>query len=322
MGPSAGMWRGQRRGSGIGAAGGSDPEIRRKPGARTLAQQLAPRGEAPAVERAPATRLDEPRDETPAVEGGLADALISSGVLRSVKDGTPTQAAPSIADVATAVVETRGAGTPADGALVARVGAAVGVEMPEVHVHGDDTAQAGSAAIGARAFAYGQDVFLGPGESARDEALMAHELTHVAQQVGRAPGPQRQVAVGAADSPAERHAEQVAGAVVAGAPPASLLVEDEAASPVEGQMRRTDFLREVEPVLIGAAREELGPFWSPAGCAILERYLREYARRPARDIEAFVRRFAPGTAAAATALAMIPALVRAGRPTAVGSSTP
>jgi hypothetical protein len=37
-------------------------------------------------------------------------------------------------------------------------------------------------ALGARAFAHGNDIFLGAGESADDLALMAHEATHVAQQ--------------------------------------------------------------------------------------------------------------------------------------------
>ncbi len=57
--------------------------------------------------------------------------------------------------------------------------------------------------MGARAFAHGTDVFRGAGESDGDLGLMAHELTHVAQQgAAGARTPQRQVQVGDANSPA------------------------------------------------------------------------------------------------------------------------
>jgi hypothetical protein len=52
--------------------------------------------------------------------------------------------------------------------------------------------------MGARAFAYGSDVFLAAHESGGDLGLMAHELTHVAQQgAAGARTPQRRVEVGA-----------------------------------------------------------------------------------------------------------------------------
>ena len=41
---------------------------------------------------------------------------------------------------------------------------------------------AAAAQIHARAFTYGKDIFVGPGESPADLALMAHESTHVVQQ--------------------------------------------------------------------------------------------------------------------------------------------
>jgi hypothetical protein len=54
-------------------------------------------------------------------------------------------------------------------------------------------------------------VFLGPRESGSDLGLMAHELTHVAQQGAAGQrAPQRQVQVGDAHSPAEHEADQVA----------------------------------------------------------------------------------------------------------------
>jgi Domain of unknown function (DUF4157) len=61
----------------------------------------------------------------------------------------------------------------------------------DVQVHTDPGAHAKVAAAGARAFATGSHIYLGRGESVDDVALMAHELTHVAQQArGGAPSVQ------------------------------------------------------------------------------------------------------------------------------------
>lgn len=58
----------------------------------------------------------------------------------------------------------------------------LGTDLEEVRVHTGRAARAGAAALGARAFTYGREIWLGPGESDRDLALMAHEAVHVVQQ--------------------------------------------------------------------------------------------------------------------------------------------
>ncbi|MET0423506.1 MAG: DUF4157 domain-containing protein, partial [Actinoplanes sp.] len=58
----------------------------------------------------------------------------------------------------------------------------LGRPLGDVQVHGDARAQLASAQIGARAFTTGNHIFLGPGESASDLELMAHEAAHVVQQ--------------------------------------------------------------------------------------------------------------------------------------------
>lgn len=87
-------------------------------------------------------------------------------------------------DVATAAIESKGAGHSLDGGVRERVEPVLGTGLDGVRVHEDGASRAASAAIGARAFTFGRDVFLGPGESASDVSLMAHELTHVVQQSG------------------------------------------------------------------------------------------------------------------------------------------
>lgn len=62
-----------------------------------------------------------------------------------------------------------------------------GVPFRDVRIHDQPTDRAAAARIGARAFTLGRDVWLGPGERVDDRRLMAHELTHVLQQTGRAP---------------------------------------------------------------------------------------------------------------------------------------
>jgi len=96
--------------------------------------------------------------------------------------------APTVNDVATAAVEEKGGGTPLDGSLRGKVEAHVGAGLGGVRVHTDPLAQQASEAIGARAFTYGKDVFVGAGESATDPTLMAHELTHVVQRAQRTSG--------------------------------------------------------------------------------------------------------------------------------------
>lgn len=216
-------------------------------------------------------------------------------------------AAVTMDDVATATVAEKDAGTPVDAGLRAEVAAVLGAPVPEARVHQDETAQVGTAAIEARAFAHGRDIFLGPGESANDRALMAHELTHVAQQSGAAAATQAKLEVGAAGTPAEQQADAVAAQVVAGKGTTALIVDDDVAELAPGQMRKRDFLARLGPALEAAAGEELGPLWSAAGCPYIEKYLAAYRARPASDGEAFVRRFTQSSAA--TAAELVPALI-------------
>jgi hypothetical protein len=56
------------------------------------------------------------------------------------------------------------------------------VDLSSVRVHHDTAAQAKAVQLSARAFTYGHDIFLGPGEHPHDLPLLAHEAAHVVQQ--------------------------------------------------------------------------------------------------------------------------------------------
>jgi hypothetical protein len=83
----------------------------------------------------------------------------------------------------------RGGGSGLDAALRARMEPLVG-PTGDVRVHADDTADALARSVQARAFTTGRDVFFARGEyrpgTAAGDRLLAHELTHVAQQRGGA----------------------------------------------------------------------------------------------------------------------------------------
>ena len=56
------------------------------------------------------------------------------------------------------------------------------VDLSPIRVHTDAAAQGVARNLSTRAFAYGNHIFLGPGEQPTDLRLMAHEVAHVVQQ--------------------------------------------------------------------------------------------------------------------------------------------
>lgn len=216
---------------------------------------------------------------------------------------------PTIHDAATVAVEHKDAGASVDQNVASRVGAHLGADFSGVRVHDDPLAQQATAAMGARAFAYGGDVFLGAGERSDDLGLMAHELTHVVQQGAAGQrAVQRQVQVGDAGTPAEQQADQVAAAVTGGqTQPEHLLVDDLPVGP--GQMLMSQFIAQLRPAVTAAADEELGPIYSAIGCPYIDQYFSRYAGQPASAGEALLRRYAPACRGARTAADMIAPVV-------------
>ena len=248
-------------------------------------------------------------DEAPASAPAGKRSLVASrypALAKAMGDGGGR--GPTIHDAATAAVEHKDGGAPVDADVAGRVGAHLGADFSNVRVHSDPLAQQATAAMSARAFAYGNDVFLGPGESGGDLGLMAHELTHVVQQGAAGQRtPQRDVKVGDAGTPAEQEADRVSAAVTGGAAPAALLVDDGPVQP--GQMLKSQFIDQLRPQVTAAADAELGPIYSAIGCPYIEQYFGRYATRPAAEGEALLRRFAPATRGLRSAGDMIPLVV-------------
>src|SRR5574341_1373882 len=90
----------------------------------------------------------------------------------------------------------------------------LGVPMDPVRVHTDKRANVAADGIGARAFTYGTNIFLGSRERPTDLGLMAHEAAHVVQQTG-APIVQRKAGSDSSEA-LEREADRVAAAAQRG----------------------------------------------------------------------------------------------------------
>jgi len=87
------------------------------------------------------------------------------------------------------------------------------VDLSPIRVHTDAGAQRVVRSLGTRAFAYGNNIFLGPGEQPTDLRLMAHEVAHVVQQAG---GVTLQHFTPSSSNPLEHEAERASAAAVRG----------------------------------------------------------------------------------------------------------
>ncbi len=220
---------------------------------------------------------------------------------------------PNVDDVATSAVANKGSGAALDGAVRSTMEAHLGIGLGDVRVHTDANAQVAAKGMGARAFAHGKDIYLAPGESPTDLSLLAHELTHVAQQSGKAPQPQRKVSVGPAGAPAELAADAVAQSVTGGERPPTLV--DSGAPITAGQMEVKEFLAALREQVEAAAADKFGPLWSVAGCHYIEKYFSHYQGRGAKEIERAMKLYAPEAVAsgnAQVAIAAVTARVRIG----------
>lgn len=84
-----------------------------------------------------------------------------------------------------------GLGFPVPAPLRQEMGARLRADLGQVRLHTGTEAEQMNTRIGARAFTYGRDIYLGAGEyspnTASGQKLLAHELAHTVQQGGAAP---------------------------------------------------------------------------------------------------------------------------------------
>lgn len=134
--------------------------------AMALPAQRAPDAEtgtggAPTVQRVPS--VVRPSVVGPGAAGGVLDPMLAQ-----------------------AIHQARGAGRAVPGSVRERMEQALGADLGGVRIHTDARADRLNEALRSRAFTVGADVFVRRSEyrpgSPRSDALLAHELTHTAQQ--------------------------------------------------------------------------------------------------------------------------------------------
>jgi hypothetical protein len=203
------------------------------PEAATATRTPAPSPAAPAAASRAARR---PATPGPAARpGGPSAAATRSGAggpgpaLRLVQATAPIAgpAASGQRPALTLVGSPNGGGAPLPPQVAIPISKSLGVDTSKIRVHTDPAAGGAARGHGALAFAYGNDIFLAPGQSPTDLPLIAHEVAHVVQQRG---APRVQLWTPGGADRFEREAHHAAAAVTTGRP---FVVEQHAPTSVQ-----------------------------------------------------------------------------------------
>ena len=171
--------------------------------------------------------------------------------------------APSEVDDETAsrIQRERGGGQPLDRSVQEKTEPALGADFSGVRVHTSPEAHTLNQQLNARAFTTGQDIFFREGEyqpsSSSGQALIAHELTHVAQQSsGAVSGGGGKMTVNAPGDPFEQQADAAARQITQSGGAASVQREipQEEEELQTKSLQRESLPEEVDPL---AQRQEM-----------------------------------------------------------------
>jgi len=194
----------------------------------------------------------------------------SPGAPQLLREDAESERAPDDGRAGRTPTVARSTGAPLDADVRAGMEARLGHDFGHVRVHADAPAAAGALSIGAAAYTAGSDVVFAPGAYAPrtpgGARLLAHELTHVAQQSGAATGGGRRT-IDPPTSAAEREADAASQAVADGRPAAPVRARH--ASPVVSRSLFGGLLGAGIGATIGAIGGALlGGLLGPAGAVI------------------------------------------------------
>jgi len=132
-----------------------------------------------------------------------------------------------------------------------------GLDFGRVRIHTDERAEQSARALQARAYTFGSDIAFGPGHyapgTAAGRALLAHELTHVAQQT----------------RPGAARGAHVRRSPLATSPTSRPIVQRDANTCTYGEIREwaiTSLSNFAAPAGLGDAKASIGAVCSPANC--------------------------------------------------------
>ncbi len=151
------------------------------------------------LEEAESEETESSEDATTGTNTSASDTAPGSGVGR-ISSGAST-GVPVDPALEQAIEGARGGGTPLPANVQQQMSDQFKFDFSDVRIHTGPVANQATAALGARAFTTGSDIFFRQGEyrpnDPAGQQLLAHELTHVVQQNGSGGGVQRvQRAVG------------------------------------------------------------------------------------------------------------------------------
>jgi len=101
--------------------------------------------------------------------------------------GTHAAAKPALAPLAPSKTPSLGSGQPLAPHIKEAIQNSLMVDLSAVRLHASTAAQRKAQSLSARAFTFGNDIFLGHGEHPTDLTLISHEAAHVIQQQHTAP---------------------------------------------------------------------------------------------------------------------------------------
>jgi hypothetical protein len=142
--------------------------------------------------RAPAKQSPLPHATAPTRRTGVEPTVVpgAQAAMRqvsgpSVRLGTETTPpVPALPEETAKTVSGSGLGQPLPQDIKQTLEKNFGASLEKVRVHTDTAATRAAQSLSARAFTYGNHIFLGPGEKPTDLALIAHEAAHIVQQRG------------------------------------------------------------------------------------------------------------------------------------------
>ena len=182
-----------------------------------------------------------------------------------------------------------GGGQPLPPGLAARFGSSLSADLSGVRVHADASAAAAADSLGARAFAFGNDIHFAEGQYRPDasdgQRLLAHEVAHTVQQAGAPARTQTKLEVTTPGDATEVEADSAADAMMSGA--------FFAITPGPGAVAR--IARWVDP---GAAAEVI---------AAIDRADQPHVRQIIDALEAAMIAHSPGVELSGRSLAVAPA---------------